>query len=358
MIHRFRELFERYERRASALALVTGLTIDSLTLHRIDLYATNILLLAYLVIAGVSIAIINLHEAGRVQWVGEGIHFWLLVAIQFAFGGLFGRFLIYYSRAGALYASWPFLLILLVLLLSNEFARKYYTRFTLQMSLYFLALFSFLIFFVPIVLGRMGSMVFLLSGLLSLLLVCVFLGLLRFLIPRKIDAAAKYLVVSLGGIFFFVNFLYYSNIIPPIPLSLSSAGVYHSLVRTTEGYQARAEKKGWRDLFNLYPTLHVFAGSPLYIYSAVFAPTDFGTSIVHVWQHYDEKTKTWVNAGSVKFGIVGGRDGGYRGHSLKSNIAPGLWRVNIETEEGQVIGRVRFKVERTNILPVLVTENL
>ena len=37
---------------------------------------------------------------------------------------------------------------------------------------------------------------------------------------------------------------------------------------------------------------------------------------------------------------VGGRDGGYRGYTTKSTPAAGRWRVNIETSDGLLIGRV------------------
>jgi len=46
----------------------------------------------------------------------------------------------------------------------------------------------------------------------------------------------------------------------------------------------------------------------------------------------------------VKFPIVGGREGGYRAYSVKSQPASGRWRVDIETAEGQLIGRVPFSV--------------
>lgn len=358
MIKRFRELFERYERRASALAIIVGLMIDAFTLHRIDLYLTNFLLVFYLVLAAFSIALLNLHHAGRARWVTEGVHFALLVAMQFGFGGLFGRFLVYYSRAGAIAASWPFLLILAVLLVGNEFARKYYTQFVLQVSILFLATVSFLIFFVPIIIGRIGADVFVLSGVLSVGLIAIFVWLLRYLAPVRVDPSLRALIPSVGLIFFAVNFLYFTNIIPPIPLSLSSAGVYHSLVRTPSGYQVTSEKNRWYDIFTLYDIIHLTPGSPLYAYSAVFAPTDFGAVVVHSWQKYDEKLEEWTDAGRIKFGIVGGRDGGYRGHSFKNTITPGFWRVNIETADGQLIGRIRLKVETAQTTPVLVIENL
>ena len=46
--------------------------------------------------------------------------------------------------------------------------------------------------------------------------------------------------------------------------------------------------------------------------------------------------------------IFGGRDGGYHTYSIKGNIIPGLWRVDIETERGQIIGREEFKIEFSN----------
>ena len=43
--------------------------------------------------------------------------------------------------------------------------------------------------------------------------------------------------------------------------------------------------------------------------------------------------------------IAGGRDKGYRGYTVKQRVVPGDWRVDVETAEGRVIGRVSFQVE-------------
>ncbi|MBU3925439.1 DUF2914 domain-containing protein, partial [Patescibacteria group bacterium] len=55
---------------------------------------------------------------------------------------------------------------------------------------------------------------------------------------------------------------------------------------------------------------------------------------------------------------TGGRDGGYRTYSYIKNIAPGEWRVNIETSDHKLIGRLRFNVTRVDTEPVLKTEVL
>ena len=41
---------------------------------------------------------------------------------------------------------------------------------------------------------------------------------------------------------------------------------------------------------------------------------------------------------------MGGRDGGYRGYSVKGNPQAGDWRVDIETIDGRLVGRIRFTV--------------
>ena len=42
--------------------------------------------------------------------------------------------------------------------------------------------------------------------------------------------------------------------------------------------------------------------------------------------------------------IRGGREDGYRLYSMKYNVFAGDWRVNVETLDGRVIGRVNFKI--------------
>jgi hypothetical protein len=68
------------------------------------------------------------------------------------------------------------------------------------------------------------------------------------------------------------------------------------------------------------------------------------TRITHRWQWWDARTKHWSTQSVVSFAISGGREQGYRGYSVKSNIRPGEWRVNIDAEDGRLIGRVGFSV--------------
>ena len=182
-----RASFEKYERQISAAAIVLAFVIDSVTLVRIDEFLTELFLFIYLAIVAVGIILINLRENGGLKLVSDDVYPWLFVFVQFSFGGLFGRFFIYYSRSGSFITSWPLLVIFLCLLIGNEFAKKYYTRLLLQISFFFVALFAFLIFFIPILVSHINVWVFLLSGATSLAFMRGFLWILARVIPERLQ---------------------------------------------------------------------------------------------------------------------------------------------------------------------------
>ena len=124
-------------------------------------------------------------------------------------------------------------------------------------------------------------------------------------------------------------------------------------------YKVLGEKRKWYRSLPLFPpeTVHLETGAPLYVFSPVFAPTDLNTTIVHDWQYFDEENNVWVSSTRTSFSIVGGRDKGYRGFSVKDNVFQGKWRVDVKTERGQVIGRIRFDIE-TASSPVVLEEKI
>lgn len=94
----------------------------------------------------------------------------------------------------------------------------------------------------------------------------------------------------------------------------------------------------------------------MYIYSAVFAPTDLNTQIFHRWQYFDEIKKKWIIQNDIPFPITGGRDEGYRGYSFKDGIFPGEWRVDVVTARGQIVGRINVTVVLAEYPPTLFAE--
>ncbi|WP_060499808.1 DUF5924 family protein [Pseudomonas sp. NBRC 111133] len=81
--------------------------------------------------------------------------------------------------------------------------------------------------------------------------------------------------------------------------------------------------------------------SGLYAYTAINAPRGLNERIYHVWQ------KDGKEVDRIALDIHGGRKEGYRAWTHKQNFPPnpvGKWQVRVLTEDGQVIGVLRFKV--------------
>ncbi len=347
----------------SSIALVAGFVFDYFTLWRIDLIEEELIFILYILAAAFCIWSLSRPPAQAGEWRGRWYNL-SLFALQFCFGGLLGRFFIFYSMSGSFGASWPFLILLAALFVLNERAHSRYELFLLRTSIYFVVLFSFLIFFVPILVGSLSVFVFLLSGLSALLFMYAFARLLFRRFPSLVPERGK-LLASVLAIFCVINMLYFANIIPPIPLALKTSGIYHNVQRVTTKtgvqYQVRDEAAatGWfANLWPLSPQIHVSEQDSIYFFSAVFAPTRIRTSIVHCWQYENPETGEWVTKQCVDFPIVGGSDGGYRGYSIRHNPEAGLWRVRVETSRGAVIGSENFVVVRASTTPQLVEKIL
>jgi len=352
----------RYERSISSISLVLGFIWNALFLKRVDLFFENFWVVVHLVVIGGCIILINRlehtrMEAGKTEERSK-FHFWLVTILQFTFGGLLSTFLVFYFRSTDLLVTWPFLLILCSAFIANERLKKHYDTLVFQILVFYLALFSFTIFFVPVLVNQIGTGVFLLSGAASLVLIWLFLMVLRKIARIRFNESKGRLVLFLGIMFIGINVLYFSNLIPPIPLSLKDAGVYYSISKNNQGqYVVTGEPKDWRDYFSLAPTISLAGNQPLYVYTAIFSPTDFRVDIIHQWQYYDETARKWVTESTVPLVAIGGRDNGYRTYSLKNTVVPGKWRVNIKTAQGQTLGRLRFNVATIDTPIQMITEN-
>ena len=337
-----------------SIAFLLGFVLDNLTLTRIDQLFDNMVLLTYLFMTGLSIMLFHMYDSGRLQfWPFRTLGPWLPVFTQFTFGGLFSGYLVFYSRSATLAGSWPFVLMLVLLVLSNELFKSKMARFGLQVCLYFMTLFSFLIFFIPVLIGEMGSMIFLLSGVVSLLCIRLYILLLEKAVPQKVIQIKKVLFPSILAIFISFNALYFFNLIPPIPLSLKDAGIYHHVEKQSNGtYVAQEEARKWYEIQKYFKTeFTTVAGESIYFFSAIFAPAKLNTDVFHHWQYYNDTTKEWVSADKFGFPIAGGRGEGYRGYTTKNSTWVGKWRVDIETDRGQLIGRTVFHVvQGTSVL--------
>lgn len=347
-----------YERFISPLALIAGFLADNfILLKRVDLFQTNALLIFYLIVAGVGIIAVHLIELGRVHDMKiVKLLPVILIAMQFAFGGLLSGYLSLYSRSASFTATWLFVIVIAILLLANERFTRLYARFVFQISMYFAVLFSFLIFFLPVVLHRLGPVMFLISGISSLLIITLFLWVLAIFVPDIVKKDLKRVVLSVVVIFGVFNGLYFLNLIPPLPLAIKDAGVYHSITRdpTTNYILAGEVTKWYQQYIGEGTVFHSVGNQPVYVYVSIFAPTGLSMDIVNEWQKYDPTTRAWKTVDTLHFPISGGREDGYRGYTFKSSVDAGNWRVNVKTQYGQLVGRVAFSVVAVDTAPVLV----
>lgn len=354
-IEPIRNFYGKFERPISSLSLIGGFVFDALTLKRVDTLWENVWILGHLLIIGIFITLIHLREN---EVGGEKdptkAHFWYVNILQFFFGGILSTYLVFYFRSADIFVTWPFIALLLLTFIANESLKRHYIRLSFQISLFFLSVYSFAIFLVPVVLHKIGDWIFLMSGLISLIFITLFLLILFHFIKDKFAESKKLIVFLIGGIFILVNFLYFTNLIPPIPLSLKDAGMYHSIQKNGKGnYNVTYEDFGWKGYFNLYPDFNEVAGGPIYAFSAIFSPKNFNITILHQWQHYDEGQKKWITESEISLPVVGGRDGGFRTYSVRYNISPGKWRVNVKTKQGQTIGVLRFNIVPSDTEPLL-----
>ena len=347
-VETIRNWYGKYERPLSSFSLIFGFIFDAVTLKRVDTLWENVWILGHILIVAVFIILIHLmdNEEGDESNPSKK-HFWFVNILQFFFGGILSTYLVFYFRSSDIFTTWPFILLLSMAFIANESMKRHYVRLTFQTSLLFLSIYSFAIFILPVLLHNIGVWVFLLSGLASLATIAIFVYILLYYKKKKrnMTESKKLITLSVLSIFIIVNLLYFTNLIPPLPLSIKDAEIYHSIDRNKAGsYVVSAERTGLLDYFKIFKDFHKMLGAPVYAYSAIFSPAKLDLNIVHEWQYYDETSRKWVTDSVIRLPVIGGREDGYRTYSMRQDLHLGKWRVNIETLNGQVIGRLRFNV--------------
>jgi len=327
---------------------ILGFVWDALTLQRIDNIWDNLLLLGYLTLIGAAI-ILNLRfENGvaipdRLRPIVSRFH----LVMQFCFGGLFSSYVVFYFKSVSFTRTAFFLLLLVGLLVANEFLRNRLQNRSLLSALYSFCFFSFLAYSLPIVLCDIRPRVFVLAGVIA---ATVSFLVFAFGIGGKSPAwksAARQTAAPILGVFLFLNVFYFANMIPPVPLALKTGRPYHYVEKTPAGYEVKYVPpsifyfwRSWDDPFYWTP------GESVYCFTAIFAPGGLKVPLRHIWSRKTEAG--WTTTDRMSFSINGGREGGYRWYSKKKNISPGRWRVQVQTQTGQILGEVTFTIKRSD----------
>jgi hypothetical protein len=350
---KIRATLQKYERFFVPGALLLGVATDFLTFRAMRIETSFILLGVYLLLAAAAIAFQRFADEpiALPGWPAKYLRLAATLVTQFTFGALLSASLVFYWFSGALSVSWPLLGLIALLMVANETLRKYYLSPLVQLSVFSFIVISVFSLMFPYFANSVGVWAFLAAGGAGLIFLLGFVMILaKFAQPIRHQRRA--ILFAVAAVFAAMNGLYFLNLIPPIPLSLREAGVFHGVTRAGANYVVLAEDEAWWQRVWPGQTVKTIPGERIFVFSSIFAPADLNVRIFHDWQYFDGAD--WVARSRPSFFMVGGRDRGYRGYSYLTAPAPGRWRVEVETERGQVIGRVNFEVQGVDQGPALI----
>ncbi len=331
ILHNAEQFWSFYVRHRAVLSPLLFLAgfFSGVGSKRIDLLWNQVILSMQLVLG--SGCLILLGRSGTSDRLRNG-EAWFRGFGYFFIGGMMSTHVTYYFQSAAGIKAMTFLGSLFMLVLFVERIKRRFPEWYLMWGLYFLCLSSYIVFFVPVITRKMSAESFYASLTAGLAMGTVLLasggrGVYPFWKTWLLLATMS---AALAG-------LYASNFIPPVPLALKQGGIYHRVEREAGQYKLAAEPGS--DWFRM-PTYHYAPGDTVVCFTAIFAPTSMTQSVLHRWERYVEGE--WRIVDQLRYDLVGGRDGGYRGYTAKTGLAEGEWRVDVVTEEGLLIGRIRF----------------
>jgi hypothetical protein len=195
----------------------------------------------------------------------------------------------------------------------------------LLVSLYALVCFSFFTFFLPVMTGHMTVLVFLAGAALSAV---VTFRVVQLIYRNNPDRSRREAIGVAVPAFVLIGLLvgfYFMNWIPPVPLSMKFGGMYHEVKKASDRFELSYGRKWyevWKRSDSVFP-----ANEPIYCFTAVFAPVALNTTVYHHWYFRPNDSKPFTHA-----------------DTFKQRLDPGDWRVDVETEDGRIVGRVSVAV--------------
>ncbi len=361
-LNRLREksAVQKVERFFPAIAFLGGFSWDSWTIGSRVYGSDLIFLLFYYMLALVSIYFIATRkpvtcrddccaEESPVE-ISKNIisramnHEWpvawidrLTWVVQFCFGNLYSALVICYFKSSGSIAAFIIVLILIALLIGNEFLKQKYEKFGVSLAFFCLLGTMFFNFLIPHLVHGMGAFWFFLSTFISIG-ICYLLWL-------KSERHKRTLVAPVA-ITFILSVAYMANWIAPVPLVLKQQIVCKNFDNVS--YSCDADHLNfWQKIGFSQATIHKDEGEEIYFMSSVYGPAELKAPVEFRWYYKEPSTgkfKLTDKISSSRMVIRGGRDMGYRSYSKKKNIPSGDYRVETAYKDGAVIGATSFKV--------------
>jgi hypothetical protein len=327
---------------------VGGFVFDALTLRRIDSILDLVLQCGYLLLI-VSIVYYEAKE-DRGHWQPSG--WWAKVwqfnveALHFIYGSLLSAYVIFYLKSSTFSRTAFFLALVVVLMFANEMPQLRKAGSKMRIGLFALCVVSYLNYLLPVIIGRMGGWVFGLAVALSIWAVYAFV---KRLVALELEPKRAYFSLSWAPaiVLSLIVVFYVNKWIPPVPLSLQYAGVYHNIQKSGDGYLLSYPDWPWYQFWrkDSRPFL-ARPGDTIHCFVRVFGPRRFKDQVFLHWQYSPPGAKGFHTSDRIPLSIYGGRGEGFRGYATKTNYAPGRWKVDVETSDGRPLGNVVFELRQ------------
>jgi hypothetical protein len=334
-------------RNGNVLFFIGGFIFDTFTMVRIDCALDLVWQFVYLVvITALMIAQIR-HAQGR--WTPTGLiaKFWHheTEALHFCYGGLLSGYIIFYFKSTSFSRSLVFLTLIAALMVLNEMPQVRRWGALMRLGLYAFCVVSYLNYLLPVLIGRMGWLIFLGAWLLA--------GIVTYYVIKAVVRYAenpprmfRRLSWSPGGVLVLILALYFFKLIPPVPLSLRHLGIYRAVEKVGDHYSLTYRQPPWYEFWEtdnrVFPAR---PGDQIFSFISVFAPRRFSHRIFIKWSKWEPRRNTWLVSDRLPIALTGGRNDGFRGFLRKENYDAGRWKVDVETDDERVLGTKTFWVE-------------
>ena len=324
-----------------------GFLFDAVMVGRIDETPMLLQQAAYLVITGLLLGamlrfeLLELEPPRWLKWPWRYVEH----AMHFMLGTLLNAFSLFYVKSGSGPTAVLFLVLISLLLLINEHPRFHRLGPVVIFGLYSFSLTSYLAYLLPVLLGHLRAWMFFAASVLSLLPIL----LLARLMARWGKDSWRAFRQALGpaiGVQTVLLLLFVAHLVPPVPLSVRSLGVWHGVEREgTEFKLSRLPRDRWPPQWRKDEQEFLARpGDRVFVFTRIFAPHNFRDQVSVRWAKWEPARRAWTQSDAIPMRIVGGREEGFGGYAYKQNWSPGEWRVAIETEDGREIGRTRFEI--------------
>lgn len=345
-----------FRRYSNVVFFVGGFLFDAFTLTRIDSALDLALQSVYLAaITWILIQEVRFEAGAWLPASAEAMAGWPerwiaklwqyeTEAIHFIYGSLLSAYVIFYFKSASTSRSIVFLALTVLLMFANEMPQVKAAGSRMRLGLHAFCVASYLNYLIPVLVGRMGAWTFALA-----------IGLTGYASWQLVRHLARLMpdgrraLFTLGWppavVLILIVALYSLRWIPPVPLSLQYAGIYHKIERHGQDYRLIYPKPPWYRFWRKdSQPFRARPGDATHCFVRVFAPRRFTHQIYLQWSTRHQASGRWLVSDRIPLAIHGGRGEGYRGVAAKSRYQPGRFRVEVLTEDQRIIGSVDFRV--------------